>query len=104
MRKIYFTLVILGCFIVSSVNAQSYTLLIKGGHVIDPKNNIIGSKITENFGTQSLTYSFTTTVAYANQTVDVCELVGGSDFAKGTYFVNIFDKGTLVSKTSFDLR
>ncbi|MBF6608336.1 MAG: hypothetical protein ITG00_06325, partial [Flavobacterium sp.] len=53
---------------------------------------------------QSLTYSFTTTVAYANQTVDVCELVGGSDFAKGTYFVNIFDKGTLVSKTSFDLR
>ncbi|MBF6607332.1 MAG: hypothetical protein ITG00_01180, partial [Flavobacterium sp.] len=50
--------------------------------IIDPKNNIIGSKITENFGTQSLTYSFTTTVTYANQTVDVCELVGGSDFAK----------------------
>lgn len=42
MRKIYFTLVILGCFIVSSVNAQSYTILIKGGHVIDPKNKIDG--------------------------------------------------------------
>ncbi len=72
--------------------------------IIDPKNNIIGSKMTENFGAQSLTYSFTTTVAYANQTVDVCELVGGSDFEKGTYFVNIFDKGTLVSKTSFVLK
>lgn len=72
--------------------------------IIDPKNNVIGDKLTETFNEKSLTYSFTTNVAYANQTVDVCELVGGSDFAKGTYFVNIFDKGTLVSKTSFSLK
>lgn len=72
--------------------------------IIDPKNNIIGSKLTENFGSEVLTYSFTTEVAYANKTVDVCELVGGSDFSKGTYFVNIFDKNTLVSKTSFELK
>ena len=72
--------------------------------IIDPKNNIIGSKITENFGSEVLTYSFTTKVAYSNKTVDVCELVGGSDFEKGTYFVNIFDKNVLVSKTTFDLK
>ena len=72
--------------------------------IIDSKNNVLGEKKTENFGDMSLTYSFVTTVPYENKSVDVCELIGGSDFEKGTYFVNIFDKGTLVSKTSFDLR
>ncbi len=72
--------------------------------IIDSKNNVLGEKKTETFGDMSLTYSFVTTVPYENKSVDVCELISGSDFEKGTYFVNIFDKGTLVSKTSFDLR
>ncbi len=72
--------------------------------IIDSKNNVLGEKKTETFGDMSLTYSFVTTVPYENKSVDVCELIAGSDFEKGTYFVNIFDKGTLVSKTSFDLR
>ncbi len=72
--------------------------------IIDSKNNVLGEKKTETFGDMSLTYSFITTVPYENKSVDVCELIAGSDFEKGTYFVNIFDKGTLVSKTSFDLR
>lgn len=72
--------------------------------IIDSKNNVLGEKKTETFGEMSLTYSFVTTVPYENKSVDVCELIAGSDFAKGTYFVNIFDKGTLVSKTSFDLK
>ncbi len=72
--------------------------------IIDSKNNVVGKKLTENFGDQSLTYSFTTVVPYENKSVDICEFVSGSDFEKGNYFVNIFDKGTLVSKTSFSLR
>ncbi|HEX8562048.1 MAG TPA: hypothetical protein VF676_03615 [Flavobacterium sp.] len=72
--------------------------------IIDAKNNVVGEKLTENFGDQSLTYSFTTTVPYNNKSVDVCEFVNGSDFAKGNYFVNIFDKGKLASKTSFVLK
>ena len=72
--------------------------------IIDSKNNVLGEKKTETFGDMSLTYSFVTTVPYENKSVDVCELIAGSDFEKGTYFVNIFDKGLLVSKTSFDLR
>lgn len=74
--------------------------------IIDSKNNVLGEKKTEAFGDMSLTYSFTTTVAYENKSVDVCESLdaNGTDFEKGTYFVNIFDKGELVSKTSFTLK
>lgn len=72
--------------------------------VIDSKNNVLGEKKTETFGDKSLTYSFVTTVKFENKTVNVSQDLKGSDFAKGTYFVNVFDKGTLVSKSSFSLR
>jgi len=72
--------------------------------VIDAKNNVLGDKATISFGDTSLTYSFTTTVKYENKTVEVSEQLPGKDFAKGTYFVNVFDKGELVSKSSFSLR
>ena len=72
--------------------------------VIDGKNNVLGDKATISFGDTNLTYSFTTTVKYENKTVDVSEQLKGKDFAKGTYFVNVFDKGELVSKTSFSLK
>jgi DNA repair exonuclease SbcCD ATPase subunit len=72
--------------------------------VIDAKNNVLGDKATVSFGDTSLTYSFTSTVKYENKTVDVKEQLPGKDFAKGTYFVNVFDKGELVSKSSFSLR
>lgn len=74
--------------------------------IIDSKNNVIGDKKTETFGDMTLTYSFTTVVPYNNQAVDVCEYLDGKgkDFAKGSYFVNIFDKGELVSKTTFTLK
>jgi DNA repair exonuclease SbcCD ATPase subunit len=72
--------------------------------VIDAKNNVLGDKATISFGETSLTYSFTTTVQYENKTVNVKEQLPGKDFAKGTYFVNVFDKGELVSKSSFSLR
>lgn len=72
--------------------------------VIDSKNNVLGDKKTESFGDNSLTYSFKTTVQYENKTVNVSEDLPGKDFAKGTYFINIFDGRDLVSKTSFSLR
>ena len=72
--------------------------------VIDSKNNVLGDKATISFGDNSLTYSFTTTVKYENKTVEVSEQLPGKDFAQGTYFVNVFDKGELVSKSSFSLR
>ncbi|WP_333694801.1 hypothetical protein [Flavobacterium sp.] len=72
--------------------------------VIDSKNNVLGEKKLIEFGDKSLTYSFITTVKYENSTVNVSENLPGEKFEKGTYFVNIFDKGELVSKTSFTLK
>ena len=72
--------------------------------VIDSKSNVLGDKQTVSFGDKSLSYSFTTNVKYENKTVQVSEDLSGKDFAKGTYFVNVFDKDELVSKTSFTLK
>ncbi|OMQ11599.1 MULTISPECIES: hypothetical protein [Flavobacterium] len=72
--------------------------------VIDSKNNVLGEKKTESFGDNTLTYSFKTTVKYENKTVNVSEDLPGKDFAKGAYFINVFDNDELVSKTSFNLR
>ena len=72
--------------------------------VIDTKSNVLGDKATVNFGSQSLTYSFTTSVKYENKTVQVSQDLPGKNFEKGTYFVNVFDKSELVSKSSFTLK
>lgn len=72
--------------------------------VIDSKNNVLGDKKTESFGDKTLTYSFIKTVKYENKTVQVSQDLPVKDIEGGTFFVNIFDKGELVSKTSFTLR
>jgi type IV secretory pathway VirJ component len=72
--------------------------------IIDSKNNVLGEKKVETFGEKNLTYSFATTVKYENKTVDVTQDIPGENFEKGEYFVNIFDKDELVSKTSFVLK
>lgn len=72
--------------------------------VIDSKNNVLGDKKTETFDDITLTYSFVVNVKYENKTVQVSEDLRGKDFAKGTYYVNVFDKSELVSKTSFILK
>jgi len=40
MKKIHCALVVLLIFLTNTVTSQSYDIVIKGGHVIDPKNNI----------------------------------------------------------------
>lgn len=72
--------------------------------VIDSKSNVLGDKQTTSFGDKSLTFSFIANVKYENKTVQVSEDLPGKDFVKGTYFVNVFDKNELVSKTSFTLK
>jgi predicted RNase H-like nuclease (RuvC/YqgF family) len=72
--------------------------------VIDSKNNVLGEKKTESFGSYTLTYSFVTNAAYSNKTMNVSEVLAGKDFVKGTYFVNVFDKDQLVANSSFTLK
>jgi cell division protein FtsB len=72
--------------------------------IIDPKNNVVGEKKTETYGDQTLTYSFITTAAYQNKTMDVSQVVKGEDFAKGLYTINVFDRGVSVANSTFTLR
>lgn len=73
--------------------------------VIDSKNNVLGEKKTETFGTTYLPYSFQKTIKYENKTVQVQEDLSVKNISAGTYFVNVFDKkGEIVSKSSFQLK
>lgn len=72
--------------------------------VIDPKNNVVGDKATEVFGDYTLTYSFITNAIYENKTMNVSETISGSNFEKGLYHVNVFDKGQMVANTTFTLK
>ena len=72
--------------------------------IIDSKSNVLGDKKTQTFGDNVLTYSFISNVKYENKTVQITEDLKGKDFAKGTYYINIFDQDQLVSKTSFVLK
>ena len=72
--------------------------------VIDANNNVIGEKKTIAFDEKELNYSFISNVKYENKAINVSELLPGKDFAKGNYFVNVFDKNELVSNSSFVLR
>ena len=73
--------------------------------VIDSKNNVLGEKKTETFGTTYLPYSFQKTIKYENKTVQVQEDLSVKNISAGTYFVNVFDKkGELDSKSSFQLK
>lgn len=72
--------------------------------IIDANNNVLGEKKTENYGDDELTYSFKKTLNYENKPVEVSEELPVAEIPSGTYFVNVFDKGILVSKTTFALR
>ena len=72
--------------------------------IIDSKNNVLGEKAKVVFARQTHSYSFISTVKFENKTVQVQQDLSGKNFEKGTYFVNVFDKNELVSKTSFTLR
>ncbi|QYJ67974.1 hypothetical protein [Flavobacterium litorale] len=72
--------------------------------VIDGKNNVLGDKQTETFGTNTLTYSFITNAIYQNETMRVTETLSGKDFEKGIYYVNLFDGDKMVASSTFTLR
>lgn len=72
--------------------------------VIDGKNNVLGERQTVQFGEQSLTYSFISTIDYNNSKVKVSENLKGDDFEKGLYHVYVYDGNELVASQSFTLK
>jgi hypothetical protein len=72
--------------------------------IIDSKNNVIGSKKTENFGNQTLTFSGQSNVNYQNKTIKVEQEIPTTNLEKGYFFINVFDNSKLILKTSLDLK
>lgn len=72
--------------------------------LIDSKNNVMGERQTERFSDKTLTYSFIANVKFDNKTVDLVQNVPADKLTKGTFYVNVFDNGQLVSTTTFTLK
>ncbi|MFL1894621.1 hypothetical protein ACJRPK_02900 [Aquimarina sp. 2-A2] len=74
--------------------------------VINPKNNLIGDKISINFEDAVLTYSGRNKVFYENDALDVCVLVNAmeGELMEGNYVVNVFSGPRMISNTKFELR
>ncbi len=74
--------------------------------VINPKNNLLGSKKVLTFEEGTLNYSAATKVFYENEELDVCVMVSAKkdDLIKGTYRINVFDGTKQVATTTMTLK
>jgi hypothetical protein len=100
----------------SRVNLLQITFMVVGNkiskpcekeyyvQIIDAKNNIVGEKHSKNFGVMILDYSYFSPVKFKNESLEVTAELALENVERGTYFVNVFDKDNLVSKTTFALR
>ncbi|TQD40502.1 hypothetical protein [Haloflavibacter putidus] len=94
------------CFTVNKnliVDAGEKTFFIQ---VINPKNNLMGKKMSKNYKKQILYYSESTNLQYNNEEVDVCILMQAQpkNLLEGRYIVNIFDGPRRLASTSFKLQ
>ncbi|WP_394759934.1 hypothetical protein [Flavobacterium sp.] len=71
--------------------------------IIDTKNNVIGSKGTQIFGNETLTFSTSMKLKYENKTIKIEGEIPVTNLEKGSYFVNVFDNSKLVLKSTFNL-
>ena len=74
--------------------------------VINPKNNLIGSRITLEQGQERLYYSATTQVDFQQEEVDVCMMVGAQeeDLVSGRYILNLYQDSTRLATTTMLLK
>lgn len=72
--------------------------------IIDSKNNIVGDRKIKKFNNKTLDYSFVSPVKFQNESLEISADLAVDKFEKGIYFVNVFDKDNLVSKTNFVLQ
>lgn len=74
--------------------------------VVNPKNNIIGSREYVEFEDQNFFYSAATDVFYENEALDVCIMVDVNDteLIEGEYTLLVFDGENQIATTSMILR
>jgi hypothetical protein len=71
--------------------------------VMNNDNIVLGDDNMRTHQYKSLTYSIASNVKYENKMIRVSENLMGKNFAKGIYYVNIFDGEELVDESSFTL-
>jgi hypothetical protein len=74
--------------------------------VINPKNNLIGSRMTLEQCQERLYYSATTQVDFQQEEVDVCIMVGAQeeDLVSGRYILNLYQDSTRLATTTMLLK
>jgi hypothetical protein len=72
--------------------------------VMNSENLILGDDNMRTHQYKGLTYSMASNVKYENKMIRVSENLMGKNFAKGTYYVNIYDGEELVDESSFILK
>ena len=75
--------------------------------ILNPSSNVIGDKLSKNFGDYTLVYSTKEIVTYNKEVLDICiKAKAGTDekvFKKGTYFVNVFHDEKKLGSTKINL-
>ena len=74
--------------------------------VINPKNNLIGNRVTLEQGEERLYYSATTQVDFQQEEIDVCIMVGAQedDLIAGRYVLNLYQDSTRLATTTMLLK
>lgn len=74
--------------------------------VINPQNNLLGSKASIQFENGILNYSATTKVFYEQEELDVCVLIDAieEDLVEGRYVINVFDGPQQVASSTMELK
>ena len=74
--------------------------------VINPKNNLIGNRMTSEQGEERLYYSATTQVDFQQEEIDVCIMVGAQedDLIAGRYVLNLYQDSTRLATTTMLLK
>lgn len=74
--------------------------------VINPANNLLGTKSVLEFEEGTLNYSAETNVFYENEELDVCVIVDANeaDLIKGQYVINVFDGPNQVATATMTLK
>lgn len=74
--------------------------------VINPKNNLIGNRVTSEQGEERLYYSATTQVDFQQEEIDVCIMVGAQedDLIAGRYVLNLYQDSTRLATTTMLLK
>ncbi|GAA0872596.1 hypothetical protein GCM10009117_17430 [Gangjinia marincola] len=74
--------------------------------IINPKQDLIGDKLTKVFEDAVINYSAVSRVFYENDNLDVCVLSNATEaeLVEGKYTVNVFEGSRMVGTTSFTLK